>query len=173
MDIKVTIQPDQSWCAIDADTYEAECDTVGYWSTCPVGYGKTREAAIGDLIDQIIERLKDQNDADRRELRNLSDLSDLQKRAEDLGAADASGLQEVRVSNERGADKAPDREPVGMVLASIVRALDDVAGMAREPSTYKEVAAEEIALGQILSRTQLILSFIDSHNKAPRIRAVK
>jgi hypothetical protein len=170
MDICATKQPDGQWTAFDADTYDVDCDDVGFFSTCAVGYGETREAAIGDLIDQIIEKLRDENDADRR---HLSDLSDLQKRSEDPGAANAGGLQEVPNADERGAEQAPDREPVGMALASIVRALDDVAGMAREPSTYKEVAAEEIALGQILSRTQLILSFIDSHNEAPKIRAVK
>ena len=59
MDIKTTIQPNGEWTAIDADTYEAECDTVGYWSRCPMGWGKTREAAIGDLLDQIVEKLED------------------------------------------------------------------------------------------------------------------
>ena len=103
MDIKTTIQPTGEWCAIDADTYDVDCDVNGFFSTCPVGYGKTREAAIGDLLEQIIERLKDRNDADRR---HISDLSDLQRRAENPGAADAGGLQEVPGAHERSAEQA-------------------------------------------------------------------
>jgi len=170
MDIKVTIQPTGEWTAIDADTYEAECDGAGWFSTCPMGWGKTREDAIGDLLEQMIERLKDQNDADRR---RLLDLSDLQKRAENTGAANAGGLQEVPVSNERGAEQTPDREPVGMALASIVRAMDDVVNMAVTPATYDEVAAEEEALWTVKGRAEWLLSYIKEKQKEPRIRAVK
>jgi hypothetical protein len=32
------------WCAVDSDTYEAGC---------PIGYGRTEQEAINDLIEQI------------------------------------------------------------------------------------------------------------------------
>jgi len=171
MDIKVTIQPNGEWTAFDADTYDVDCDVNGFFSTCPMGYGKTREAAIGDLIDQIIEKLKDRNDADRR---HLADLSDLQKRSEDTGAANAGGLQEVSVSNERSAGQAPDREPVGMAIASIVRALDDIVVLAANPATRGEVATEEEALWRAKGHLEWILSGIKEKQKdQPHIRAVK
>lgn len=47
------------WQAIDADTYEAESDSVGWWSKSPVGYGATEQEAIDDLIDQIEDQDND------------------------------------------------------------------------------------------------------------------
>jgi len=44
------------WAAWDGDTYDADCDERGYFSTSPVGWGPTEEAAIADLIEQINER---------------------------------------------------------------------------------------------------------------------
>ena len=172
MDIKTTIQMNGEWTAIDADTYEAESDSEGYWSRCAVGYGPTREAAIGDLLDQIIEKLKDENDADRH---HLADLSDLQKRPQDPGAANAaSRLQEVPIADERSADKAPDREPLGMAITYIIRALNDIVTMAITPATYDEIAAEEEALWVIKGRAEWLLSYIKEKQKdQPRIRAVK
>lgn len=43
----------QKWSAIDADTYDADCDQDGFFSTSPVGHGATREAAIADLEQQL------------------------------------------------------------------------------------------------------------------------
>lgn len=54
-----------------------------------------------------------------------------------------------------------NREPVGQALNYALQMLDIVAAMALRPETAAEVAAEEIALGQIISRAQLVLSFID------------
>jgi hypothetical protein len=56
----------------------------------------------------------------------------------------------------------PDREPVGQVVNAIISALDIIAGMALNLDDYAEVAAEEEALGRVISRAQLILSFIDT-----------
>jgi hypothetical protein len=50
MNIKTELRPDGYWSAIDADNYEAESDSEGWWSKSPVGYGKTEEEAIEDLI---------------------------------------------------------------------------------------------------------------------------
>jgi hypothetical protein len=55
--------------------------------------------------------------------------------------------------------KTPDSEPVGQMLNSILNTLDVIAGMALRSETADEVAAEEVRLGQVISRAQLILSF--------------
>jgi hypothetical protein len=60
-----------------------------------------------------------------------------------------------------------DREPVAQMLNSVLMTLDDIAVMANNPDTTDDVVAEEIALGQILSRTQLILSFIRTKRPVP------
>lgn len=52
------------------------------------------------------------------------------------------------------------REPVGQALNYVLDVLDITAEMALEPEHYDEVAAEEVRLGQIISRAQLVLSFI-------------
>jgi hypothetical protein len=53
MKLHTELQPDNQWSAIDLDTYEAESDSVGWWSKSPVGYGDTEAAAIADLLDQL------------------------------------------------------------------------------------------------------------------------
>lgn len=63
----------------------------------------------------------------------------------------------------------PDKEPVAQGLNYILSALDVIAEMALDPEDYHEVAAEEVRLSQIISRAQLILSFIDAR-KAPKKR---
>jgi hypothetical protein len=59
MKIQTEFQPNREWTAIDADTYEAESDSFGWWSKSPVGYGKTEQEAIDDLIDQIEDQDND------------------------------------------------------------------------------------------------------------------
>jgi hypothetical protein len=44
------------WSAIDDDTYDADCDSDGFFTTCPIGRGATEQAAIADLMWQIEER---------------------------------------------------------------------------------------------------------------------
>jgi hypothetical protein len=56
MDIKTTKQPNGDWVAIDADNYEAECDSQGWWSNSPAGYGATEAEAIRELLEDIEER---------------------------------------------------------------------------------------------------------------------
>lgn len=56
MKIQTEFQPNREWRAIDADNYEAECDSEGWWSKSPVGYGKTEQEAIDDLLLEIEER---------------------------------------------------------------------------------------------------------------------
>jgi hypothetical protein len=56
MRIITTLQPDGWFIAIDADNYEAESDSIGAWSNSPAGYGKTKEEAIAELLEEIEER---------------------------------------------------------------------------------------------------------------------
>jgi hypothetical protein len=72
----------------------------------------------------------------------------------------------------------PNREPVGQALNYALQMLDIVAAMALREETAAEVAAEQIALGQIISRAQLVLSFIDVSKppmtpSGPTLRVVK
>lgn len=53
MKIQTELQPDGYWSAIDADNYEAESDSEGWWSKSPVGYGKTEQEAIDDLLSEL------------------------------------------------------------------------------------------------------------------------
>jgi hypothetical protein len=46
---------DMDWSAVD-DNYDADCDSDGYFSSCPVGRGATEQEAIADLLEQIEER---------------------------------------------------------------------------------------------------------------------
>lgn len=43
----------ETYVAIDRSTYDADCDQDGFFSTSPVGYGATEEAAIADLKEQM------------------------------------------------------------------------------------------------------------------------
>lgn len=52
MDIRTTLQPNNEWTAIDADTYDCDCDQDGFFSTSPVGDGRTEQEAIDDLLEQ-------------------------------------------------------------------------------------------------------------------------
>lgn len=64
MDIKVEINEglrygrlpeNETYVAIDRSTYDADCDQDGFFSTSPVGYGRTKEAAVADLLEQMEE----------------------------------------------------------------------------------------------------------------------
>jgi hypothetical protein len=56
MDIKTELQPDGYWSAIDADTYDVDCDQDGFFSRSDVGYGKTEQEAVDDLYRLFSER---------------------------------------------------------------------------------------------------------------------
>jgi len=56
IDIKTQLQPDGYWSALDADTYDVDCDQDGFFSTSEVGYGKTEQDAIEDLNRLLSER---------------------------------------------------------------------------------------------------------------------
>jgi hypothetical protein len=62
---------------------------------------------------------------------------------------------------------AHERESIGQALNYVLSVLDIVAGLALKPEDYDEVAAEQVRLGQIISRAQLILSFIDTRRPTP------
>lgn len=50
MDIITGLNPDGYWFALDRNTYDADCDQDGFFSRSTVGYGKTEDEAIEDLI---------------------------------------------------------------------------------------------------------------------------
>ena len=64
-----------------------------------------------------------------------------------------------------------DREPLGQALNSVIDVLDVAIDMALTTG-YDEVAAEEVRLGQIISRAQLVLSFIDIR-KPSKFKVIK
>ena len=41
------------WQALDADTYDADCDQDGFYSLSPVGWGATEQEAIEDLKEKL------------------------------------------------------------------------------------------------------------------------
>lgn len=52
-----SLPENETYVAIDRDTYDVDCDQAGFFfSTSPVGYGKTVELAIADLRDQMEDR---------------------------------------------------------------------------------------------------------------------
>jgi len=63
-------------------------------------------------------------------------------------------------------------ETVAAALDHVLIALDIIAGLALNEDRYQDVADEEIRVGQIKSRAELILSFIDAR-RPPKIRAVQ
>lgn len=42
-----------TWVAYDSDTYDCDCDQDGFFSTCPVGSGASREAAVADFLERL------------------------------------------------------------------------------------------------------------------------
>lgn len=40
------------WSAV-TDNYDCDCDESGYFSHCPIGYGRTEIEAMDDLIEQL------------------------------------------------------------------------------------------------------------------------
>jgi hypothetical protein len=64
-----------------------------------------------------------------------------------------------------------DDESIAAALDHVLVALDIMASMALDEDRYQDVAAEEIRIGQVISRAQLILSFIDA--REPEMRAVQ
>lgn len=50
IDLQTSFQPNGEWKAIDLNTYDCDCDQDGFFEICPVGYGKTEQAA--ELIEQ-------------------------------------------------------------------------------------------------------------------------
>ncbi len=68
----------------------------------------------------------------------------------------------------------PDRESVAQALNSIIFIFDMIAGMAKKPEHYDEVAAEQEAFGKVLTQVQVILSYIEIREKLkPTFRVVQ
>ena len=68
----------------------------------------------------------------------------------------------------------PLKENLNAVLGCMLDALDECAARALNDNTRAEIAAQEMRLGQIVSRAQLILSFLDAHKPPQKtLRSVK
>ena len=67
---------------------------------------------------------------------------------------------------------ALDDEPVGQSINSILLAMDELIAIATNPATVNEIAAEAIGIGQIRSRAELILSFLEVR-KPQGLRLIK
>lgn len=52
-----------AWSAIDANTYDCDCDQDGFFSKSPIGWGASEADAIEDLKDQL-EQNNDTRTAD-------------------------------------------------------------------------------------------------------------
>lgn len=50
-----SLPKNETYVAIDRDTYDADCDQDGFFSTSPVGHGATEQQAIDDLMAQMME----------------------------------------------------------------------------------------------------------------------
>jgi hypothetical protein len=59
-----------------------------------------------------------------------------------------------------------------MKLASkidlVLEVLDELTHVALNPLRYEELAKHEVKLGRILSRTRLVMSFLDTHKPVKR-----
>jgi hypothetical protein len=53
IDLSTERLPNGEWKAIDLNTYDCDCDQDGFFEVCPVGYGRTEQEAIADLLDSM------------------------------------------------------------------------------------------------------------------------
>jgi len=53
MDLRTEFLPSGEWKAIDLNTYDCDCDQDGFFEVCPVGYGKTEQDAISNLLEHM------------------------------------------------------------------------------------------------------------------------
>jgi hypothetical protein len=53
VDLETGINPDGEWFALDNNTYDAEYEDGRWFSRSIVGYGKTEQEAIADLLEQM------------------------------------------------------------------------------------------------------------------------
>ena len=62
-------------------------------------------------------------------------------------------------------------DPVGQALRGVFANLDELMALASQEETKGQVCAERIALGQMLSRCQLLVSFALSQD-TPKLKVV-
>jgi hypothetical protein len=55
-----------------------------------------------------------------------------------------------------------EEEKIGMRVDFIIRELDELCGLANAPETVDLIAPERVGIGQIITRAQLIASFLMS-----------
>lgn len=63
-----------------------------------------------------------------------------------------------------------NEEPVGQSINSILIAMDDLIAKASNPATTRDIAAERVGIGQIKTRCELLLSFLET---SPSLRLIR
>jgi hypothetical protein len=58
-------------------------------------------------------------------------------------------------------------------LNSLISELDELVAMAADPATSSLIEKEKIAVGQVLSRAQLIGSFLLANHPRPQLRGIR
>jgi hypothetical protein len=65
------------------------------------------------------------------------------------------------------------RSQVAMRLNSMISELDEFVAMAANGETVDLIEAEALAFGQVYSRVNLIVAFLQAHKPKPQFRLVK
>ncbi len=74
-------------------------------------------------------------------------------------------LEQIKIAMEY---VPTEQERIGHRLDFIVRELDEFCGMAVDPETVDLIERERIAIGQIVTRAQLISSFLMARQPQPK-----
>ena len=64
------------------------------------------------------------------------------------------------------------QDKIARGLAAMLSEMDELVAMAADPTTVDLIESEKIAIGQILNRAQLIISFLSTSKPAP-LRVVR
>ena len=60
IDIRIERLPTGEYQAIDANTYDCDCDQDGFYSVSPVGWGHSPLTAALDLIELMMDQIADE-----------------------------------------------------------------------------------------------------------------
>ena len=62
-----------------------------------------------------------------------------------------------------------EKEPLAQTLNSLIQQYDDWIEMANRPETFAAIKAEEIALGQITTRAQVLTDYLRRRQPALKV----
>lgn len=89
------------------------------------------------------------------------------------GFGDIEQLVESALNAEPTTEAEIAEAQIAFRLNSMIHELDEFVGMAANPETVDLIEREAIAFGQVLSRAQMIASFLQAHRPKPQFRLVK